>query len=667
MRIGHPRIYLAALALLVVSWLVGTDLFRTAPGPVSASHAALPELVGIGSCRHCHGGWFGDMTSSCLSCHEPIAQQIAGKAGLHGGVAAERIQRCGACHGEHHGEMFAIVNRLSFAAAGVADPARFDHAGIGYAMAGKHSTLECATCHTNAESRVLAKGQRRYLGLSQECSSCHEDPHNGRMALACAQCHGQQDFAWLEPMDHAKVLPLDGAHAGIACQLCHAAGQGHSLDVIGAKVANARNRECGDCHDSPHSARFLTGLARAGETTEAKVCTSCHGGKSTFAEPAMPMSAAQHALSGFLLETPHEHVDCVKCHAGADGGFVTRYPGRTADACQACHQDVHRGEFLGRPLAANGCVSCHARTHFTPHEFTKERHELTAFALTGRHVETECRNCHLPRAQGEVPAFVGTAIACAACHGDAHDGFFASHGKPVAAERGGGCAECHGTTRFADLPHGFAHAERTGFALCGAHEEARCESCHVTRPAADPSGRRFGKVDEKFGAVKGCASCHLDPHEGAFDKQGLPTAVAGRSGCARCHAEVSFRALASFDHGAWTGFPLLGAHHRAECAKCHQGGDGGARTWKKSRGKKCADCHEDPHGGQFSTFGPPDCKRCHASGDGFKELVFRHDLHSRFALGPQHERLACSACHKPTSSGAGAIVRYRPLPMQCAD
>ena len=43
---------------------------------------------------------------------------------------------------------------------------------------------------------------------------------------------------------------------------------------------------------------------------------------------------------------------------------------------------------------------------------------------------------------------------------------------------------------------------------------------------------------------------------GEFDKRGRPPVIEGRTSCARCHDNTSFRTLEKFDHGAWTGFPL---------------------------------------------------------------------------------------------------------------
>jgi hypothetical protein len=120
----------------------------------------------------------------------------------------------------------------------------------------------------------------------------------------------------------------------------------------------------------------------------------------------------------------------------------------------------------------------------------------------------------------------------------------------------------------------------------------------------------------------------------------------------------------------WTGFPLQGAHQRAACTSCHARRaepDDRGRPWERARGATCNDCHQDPHGGQFVQGGPPDCRGCHRGADSFAELVFRHDLHSRFRLGEQHEKVACAACHKPFRVGDRDVVRYRPLPVDCVD
>ena len=104
------------------------------------------------------------------------------------------------------------------------------------------------------------------------------------------------------------------------------------------------------------------------------------------------------------------------------------------------------------------------------------------------------------------------------------------------------------------------------------------------------------------------------------------------------------------------------------CSGCHtplQTPDQHGRTWARSRGSFCADCHEDPHAGQFRIDNRTDCERCHRSAVSFLDLSFRHDLDSRFRLGDAHSKLACSECHKPVEVGAAMVIRYRPLEREC--
>jgi hypothetical protein len=135
--------------------------------------------------------------------------------------------------------------------------------------------------------------------------------------------------------------------------------------------------------------------------------------------------------------------------------------------------------------------------------------------------------------------------------------------------------------------------------------------------------------------------------------------------------ETSFRTFPKgFDHGRWTGFVLDGKHLEAACSACHtplRKADRFGRTWGRAKSAACADCHADPHAGQFVIEGRIDCARCHRSAAAFKTLAFRHNFDSRFPLGKAHANVACDACHKPTRIGDTVVVRYRPVPRECAD
>jgi len=669
-KLRSPRLWIGVLSLLGVVYLVAGDTFRTSPGPLATVHGREPELSGFRSCSQCHGGWFQSMSEACLRCHEATGKQIAAGTGLHGSLGKERAEHCAPCHSEHHGADFAVVNAQSFAQAGVPDPQAFGHERVGFAMAGKHLELECTKCHKHADAPVLAKGEHRFAGLDRDCHSCHEDAHEGRMKLACAKCHGQTDFKVLNTVGHDEFLPLVGGHGDVGCRECHGEQSPHSFERLG-RGGKLGPRECVDCHESPHMGEFVGGIARAAMVKGGKSCVLCHLPEHTsFRQEGVTVTPDQHAASGFALDRPHDQAACAACHPADGADFRARYPGRAGDDCAKCHEDVHRGQFDDGPFAAYGCLGCHDRLHFSPHEFTPEKHAETAMALDGRHLEVECRACHADPVEGEPRAFAGTASDCDSCHEDAHDGYFARFRQELALVDHGTCARCHLTAGFSQLePTGFDHEAFTGFAIRGAHAQSKCESCHARADVADETGRTFGTVEARYGEFEGCVTCHEDPHEGEFDRHGLPHETEVGAGCARCHVETSFRAFPNgFAHRRWTGFALEGAHAEASCEACHPPLEKASylgRTWARARGKACSSCHEDPHAGQFEMNHRVDCGRCHQT-TSFRDLSFNHDIHSRFRLDKPHKGLACASCHKPFKQGDRDVIRYRPLAMDCA-
>ncbi len=647
--------------------LIGViDLERTSPGPLSTVHGVEKDLDGGSNCSQCHGGWFTNMNDSCLECHEEISEQLDGHTGLHG-VLANDGARCATCHSEHHGPGFAPVNRRSFVIAGFDGPEKFDHARIGFDMNGAHLALECAECHEHAADAVLAKGTTRFIGLDKSCTTCHEDPHKGEMAVACTSCHGQEKWDALHSDDHVRFLPLVGGHGDVGCRDCHAEGAEFSLETLGTAEEEPRGRVCIACHESKHAPSFVEKAAALAKSEVGASCVTCHAADhETFRDDRLSaLTVEQHAASGFALAAPHDAQKCVDCHDPALADFAKRYPGRDADRCSACHDDPHGGQFAAGAFASGDCLACHAREHFEPHTFDVEQHARAAFALSGAHTALECSECHfVPRADAP-REFNGTPAGCVECHGDAHDGFF-----DLAASEPASCVQCHDTVHFADVAK-FDHAVSTGFAIEGAHAQEACESCHVLTEKPDDFGRRFGRVAEHFGKFSGCVTCHEDPHEARFDVRGLPREIDGRRDCARCHVATSFRSLrADFDHGRWTGFVLRDEHARAACSACHaplRAPDEHGRTWQAAAGPECIDCHVEPHAGQFRVDDETDCARCHeAAAKNF--LAFNHDRDARFALGLAHAEVECAACHDAWKGTNGAeVVRYRPLPRECTE
>jgi hypothetical protein len=655
MRWRDPRWLLALVSLGLVLWLFTLDSTRTSPGPLSAAHAGSSELAGSDGCDRCHGDFGSRLEDSCADCHAAVAAQMADGSGLHGALAARgEAAGCERCHPEHHGPELDLVGEAAFAHAGFGAREGFAHAYTEFALVGAHARLDCARCHTHADSVLPPAGELRFGGLAQDCASCHADPHAGRFGAGCADCHGQElPFDALDGFVHERGLALRGAHLGLACVACHPAQGERSVAALASGAATPAPRACLDCHESPHANVFVADAAARARVAPAAACGVCHQAEhGRFDADAAAMPRALHGLTGFELEGPHGMLDCAACHADGYARDST-LPARRADDCAACHVDPHAGQF-----AARACLDCHARERFTPVHFDASDHAAAGFALTGAHAAVDCAACHAPGAEPDAPrTFRGTPTDCAACHANVHPSQLAAAIAAPAAD----CAACHLPTRFAEVDAAaFDHGRWTEFALLGAHARADCEACHQS---AAPE-RRLGRVAQRFpGPLETCATCHADSHRGAF----------GDDDCAACHSAHGFadpELRATFAHGLRTGFELAGAHAALDCAGCHGAGSAAASVAdgrlaharafgfasEHARGDPatCAGCHDDPHGGLFAERAALDerdarasCAACH-SADAFQgtaQATFDHGRWAAFVLDGAHALLDCAACH----------------------
>lgn len=656
------RWLLTATSLLLVLAFTLWDLRRAGagPGPLHPAHAAVAALDGGRNCSACHRSGEGVDAAACARCHAAIAAQGEARRGLHGSLDGETLQRCERCHGDHHGDQVALIAPHAFARAGVDDPERYDHRHVDFRLAGAHASLACERCHAAARAAAPPAGGR-FLGLDQDCASCHLDAHRGAFGGDCADCHGQER-PWPEAPGFAHArFALQGAHAQVPCASCHAEGSPH--DVVAEANATVPARGCAECHADPHggaqpsAARAANGASTATiRLANATDCARCHAAtRWTAARP----DAAAHAAYGFVLRGAHATADCADCHG--DGARSPRWSGEAPAlaACGACHASPHAAALIAAATAAvgpaNGCADCHGDddADFASGRIGAPQHAATGFALTAPHADVACAKCHQGTARAQ--RYPGRQAAdCRACHRDVHAGQFAD--EPRWAQ----CTACHRETQFAPHTFGVAAHAATAFPLTGAHDAVACAGCHTQ--VAD-GVRRF------HGMPTACASCHVDPHRGTFDLASRPAAVDGRTGCARCHDTAAFRpVVAGFDHGLWTGWRLDGPHAAAACAACHRlpAGNGNAQQLGRAPGTTCSACHVDPHAGQFASAAGTDCARCHAAAT-WRELHFDHQRDSRFPLDATHADLACTKCHVGYPVGGGTLVRYKPLGTTCGD
>ena len=186
------------------------------------------------------------------------------------------------------------------------------------------------------------------------------------------------------------------------------------------------------------------------------------------------------------------------------------------------------------------------------------------------------------------------------------------------------CEECHSADSWnvMPVPARFDH-RKTGFALKGAHAQAKCTDCHTSLTF------RFRKSSTR------CADCHDDVHRGELGAT-----------CDRCHAPQSWLVPDMVHRHASTRFSLVGAHATVPCQQCHTSQQKNEYVGLRT---DCYGCHASDFDGAQSPnhrqagFGT-DCQSCHAVNAMSWGGTFDHSR-TGFPLIGAHATIACAQCH----------------------
>jgi len=502
----------------------------------------------------------------------------------------------------------------------------------------------CLHCHEVLAGRIKGRhGYHASLGTSR-CGKCHQE-HRGR-EFDIIRWPGK-----LEEFPHARTrYALRGKHVGPACRDCHkpAFQRDPGVREFGAARRKRtwlglRGAECDSCHPDAHDGELG---AR---------CQTCHDDKSFDKAPGF-----DHAKTDFPLGGAHAKVKCDDCHKtgstkDAEGNRKRRFDGLSFKSCSGCHEDPHRGAMTpSRARLGLTCESCHDDREWRRIHYPRANHSPRRMPLIGGHGRVACAKCHGDKA-ARTPR-----IDCAGCHRDVHDHKFGSD-----------CRSCHGfsnwtarSKRSAPPPRdadAVERAERLGigkrelarvafhdktkYPLTGMHVTVPCEKCHPKKRGR--GYRRFVGL-----AYADCVDCHDDEHQGQLARGGSAAPA-----CASCHTTDGWPLTRyGVDDHASARFPLRGAHRATPCSACHEKTRAKAERYTFAA-RACADCHDDPHGGQF---GKAACDSCHTE-QGFRPARFDHAT-TRLPLAGAHAATACGSCHRAEGS---RTTRYRGLDPSC--
>lgn len=386
-------------------------------------------------------------TLDCKSCHQKdylIDQDLKEKDFTYLGLGTS----CLSCHEDYHqgtldNNCLFCHNYEQFSPA-----SGFDHSLTAFPLKGKHREVECIECHEVQERN--GKKFQRFSGVAHNnCTDCHEDPHNNRFGQNCTQCHTEQSFhivKGMENFNHDKTdFPLEGLHKTVDCESCHK--ENYTTPIP--------HRNCMDCHADYHEGQFT----KASGPVDCADCHTVNGFESyTF-------TLERHQQTDFPLEGAHMATPCFACHL-KDGAEKWQFRD-IGESCNDCHEDIHETHIDEKYYPDADCKSCHNLNRWNLVEFD---HDLTGYTLEGAHREQSCRDCHfVEKEDGDTQQRFGElTTACTECHRDVHYGQFEKKGENR-------CLRCHTYTDW--TAEKFDH-DNTEFPLEGKHKEIECSACH---------------------------------------------------------------------------------------------------------------------------------------------------------------------------------------------
>nr|MBA3540822.1 hypothetical protein [Deltaproteobacteria bacterium] len=252
---------------------------------------------------------------ACASCHRPTKLRNDDR------VITWRLgyAECKDCHANPHPKV-GMDCKGCHAATSWKPTARggagFDHDATGFGLRAAHAKAACTQCHTG--TRSLA---------NNTCQSCHPDPHLGRMAGQCFECHtavAWQDVGMFDQHRRTR-MPLTGKHAVIECSACHKRQAERTWRDLPT--------DCFGCHAQSYQTAKTPDHDPPGGPLLPRDCARCHvtTGWAPAIDPAKVtrLAATEHDRVFALSTGSHRTATCESCHVDRARTRAVR--------CDGCH------------------------------------------------------------------------------------------------------------------------------------------------------------------------------------------------------------------------------------------------------------------------------------------------------------------------------------------
>lgn len=462
----------------------------------------------------------------------------------------------------------------------------FDHSTTSFNLIGLHIGVDCKSCHKSLE----------FSSASTDCKTCHTDIHQGTVGFDCENCHSPVSWAVkdIQYIHQLGRFPLLGAHKISDCAQCHTGYAELKFEPLSI--------DCYNCHSNDYATTQNPSHIQSNFSTN---CEECHSINS------FAWSASNFNHDFFPLVGGHSLPSCFSCHN--QGGFTG-----LSTECYSCHQQDYESTQNPNHISAGfptTCDACHNITAWVPASFD---HNLTAFPLTGEHINADCSQCHSN-------GYSGTPTDCYSCHQSNYNN--TTNPNHISAGFPTTCEDCHNTSGW--QPASFDHDAQFFPIYSGKHNGKwnDCADCHT--------------VQNNF-SVFSCIDCHEHNRTDMDDKhQSVQGYAYASDACLACHPTGEENG--AFNH-ALSGFVLIGEHLNVDCSQCHQTGYSNTST-------SCVDCHlsnfNSSTNPNHQTLGiSTDCASCHTPTPNWQPALFPQ--HSQyFELLGRHLDIStdCVSCH----------------------
>jgi hypothetical protein len=259
------------------------------PDTVPVASKVLDFKGASAECITCHKDQHkGEFGRACDACHRPLTFKVEGFAhprspeffaGRHQGIACVKCHvrapdartprvelaaapapdrakppsmTCSGCHADVHlGQLGAACDRCHAVDAVRFAPSRFSHDSGRFKLTGKHQAVACVKCHPS-EAGAFPAGPgtaKRFNPVSNECGTCHKDPHLGQVETRCATCHATATFK-ISAYEHKGLdfVFSVATHSRLPCKSCHKTETGQFPAGSGTTIRFKVPRTCVGCH-----------------------------------------------------------------------------------------------------------------------------------------------------------------------------------------------------------------------------------------------------------------------------------------------------------------------------------------------------------------------------------------------------------------------------------